>query len=105
MIMKNEPIGLDSLRPKWTSDDAANIGRKIFEEIPGEQQPVWVATILLYPTHSGTRKSSGHFALNGFFLGHDSGWISKRGGPHGLAGDDAAPEREPRCGAPVSAVN
>jgi hypothetical protein len=41
-------MDLDELRPKWTVDDIADVGRIIFESVPTDQRPEWAGAILLF---------------------------------------------------------
>jgi hypothetical protein len=46
--MPETPIELNSLRPRWSADDIAITGRKIYEAVPADQRPDWAGAILLY---------------------------------------------------------
>lgn len=46
--MPYEPFDLNSLRPNWTVEDIADVGRTIYRAVPGDQRPDWAGGILLY---------------------------------------------------------
>jgi hypothetical protein len=46
--MSRTSIDLGLLRPHWTVEDIAETGRQIYEAVPSDQRPDWVASILLY---------------------------------------------------------
>ncbi len=41
-------MDLNSLRPNWSVDDAADVGRVIYEAVPNNRRPDWAGAILLY---------------------------------------------------------